>query len=170
MASRSKRVVGRPRGKRDSKTSPRRAKTVSDAMKALALRSEGLTIAEIGKRLGVVPSRAHDLVSEAMGSVYSEAVESSRQLDLVRLDALLAVHYGKALKGDHAAFDAVMAVMARRAKLIGYDAPTAVKTDTTVAGTFTVTNADNVRDALDGKLARLAAATAAQSGTGEPHA
>jgi hypothetical protein len=110
--------------RKHSKTSAARVTRSTNAGRALELRKAGLTFRQIGQRMGFTEQRAHKLVTEELArlnSKRSEAAEAVTRLEVERLDALLRVVYPKALKGDMQAFDRVLAVMARRAKMLGID-------------------------------------------------
>ena len=52
-----------------------------------------------------------------------EPATQLRDMEVARLDRLLAAHWGKATKGDVNATRMVLTIMDRRAKLLGLDAP-----------------------------------------------
>ena len=155
---------GRPRGRRDSKTSPRRMAKVANALAALDLRRQGLTHARIGEKLGISQSHVTELLHEAMTRQVDEAAEEARKLDLARLDDLMSGIYKKAVRGDFGAIDSVMAIMARRAKLLGYEAP--AKSENT--NVYFNANAAAAGDEVRSKLARLAAAGGAGGDPRQP--
>jgi len=101
-------------------------KTEADALNdrdALRLRSEGLSYREIAERLGVDTSTAYRRVQRALSAVPAEDVETHRALELDRLDALQRAVWDKAIDGNLNALDRVLAIMSRRSKLLGLDAP-----------------------------------------------
>lgn len=146
---------GRPKGRRDSKTAPRRVAKVHNALRALELRRKGLTHARIAEDLGISQSYVTELLQEAMGRQVDEAADEARRLDLERLDDMLAGVYDAATGGDIEAINAVMSIMSRRAKMLGYEAPS--KTDNTNVNVNASVNAAAAGDVVRSKLARLAA-------------
>lgn len=154
---------GRPNGRRDSKTSPRRVRKVANALSALDLRRQGLTHAKIAEKLGISHSYVTALLNEAMGRQVDEAAEEARKLDLARLDELMSGVYKKAVKGDAGAIDTVLTIMGRRAKMLGYDAPS--KVDATNVNVNANASAAAAGDVVRSKLARLASATGLGAGT-----
>jgi hypothetical protein len=96
------------------------------ATRALDLRKAGTTYREIGRELGCSEQRAHQIVTEELQRLNARRGEAAAEvcrLELERLDAMLAGLWPKAKKGDARAVEKVLAVMARRAKLLGLDAP-----------------------------------------------
>jgi hypothetical protein len=94
------------------------------AGQALDLRKAGLTFKEIGRRMGFTEQHAHRLVTEELARLNARRAESAAavtRLELERLDALLAAVWPKALEGDLPCIDRVLAVLARRARLLGLD-------------------------------------------------
>jgi hypothetical protein len=77
-----------------------------------------------------------------------------RSIELMRLDQLQAAHYPKALAGEGAATDRVLAIMDRRAKLLGLHAPRASE------------DAPETADARQKLLEKLEAMAARTSGAG----
>jgi predicted transcriptional regulator len=101
-------------------------KTEADALndrEALRLRSQGLSYREIADELGVDTSTAYRRTQRALSAVPVEDVESYRLLELDRLDALQRAIWDKAIDGNLNALDRVLAIMSRRSKLLGLDAP-----------------------------------------------
>lgn len=97
------------------------------ALTALKLRTEGLTYAEIGRRLGYADdSGARHAVTKLLDRREAEAVDQLRQVEGDRLDALQAAHWDAAMAGITDAANIVLKVMDRRAKLFGLNAPVAV--------------------------------------------
>ena len=92
----------------------------------LRLRREGLTHRAIAARLGVAPATAYRRVRHALDQVNQRNVEDAgtlRDLEAMRLDALQEAVWQQALDGDGKALDRILAIMGRRAKLLGLDAP-----------------------------------------------
>ncbi|HEX8859791.1 MAG TPA: helix-turn-helix domain-containing protein [Actinomycetes bacterium] len=91
--------------------------------RALQLRQAGATYAQIGRQLGVCESRAWRIVQRALRRVVADPLEELRRLETLRLDALQLAIWPKAMAGNLLAVDRVLAIMARRARLLGLDAP-----------------------------------------------
>ena len=92
----------------------------------LRLRREGLTHRAIAARLGVAPATAYRRVRHALDEVNQRNVEDAgtlRDLEAMRLDALQEAVWQQALDGDGKALDRILAIMGRRTKLLGLDAP-----------------------------------------------
>ncbi len=94
---------------------------------ALKLRSAGNTYQRIADQMGCSKQTAYARVQRALNAIPAEAAEEYRKLEGERLDALLEVTLAKALdpsgKGFLFAVDRAIALMDRRAKLFGLDAP-----------------------------------------------
>lgn len=106
---------------------------VEKQLRALELRKSGAAYATIAEVLGYrSPSGAHAAVKSALKKTLQEPADELRQLELARLDAMLAALWPKANAGDVKAVHGVLKVLERRAKLLGLDAPT--ETDITSGG------------------------------------
>jgi hypothetical protein len=91
---------------------------------ALRLRRAGLTYQEIASRLGyAAPSSAWRAVRQGLRTTLQEPADDLRTLELARLDALQAGLWSKAIAGNVVAVGGVLAIMKRRASLLGLDAP-----------------------------------------------
>jgi hypothetical protein len=109
-----------------SKASKTRVQAAKRHVEVLQLRLEGLTFRQIGERLGFSEQRAHQLVTEELARLNAERAEQAAEvtrLELERLDALLAAVWDGASRGEVGAIDRVLAIMNRRAKVLGIDAP-----------------------------------------------
>lgn len=98
----------------------------SQKKRALSLRSMGLSYEEIGNELGISPSLAYKWVTEELDKIqseYPEDVQNVRLLEAGRLDSALHAIWPRVLSGDLNAVDAFLKIGARRAKLLGLDAP-----------------------------------------------
>lgn len=78
----------------------------------------------------------------------------------MRLDQLQAAHYPKALAGETAATDRVLAIMDRRAKLLGLHAPRASED--------ALETADDARQKLLNKLEAMAERTGSAGAASTP--
>ena len=109
-----------------SRQGPTKVRTALLEERCLSLRPEGLTHREIAARLGIAPSSAYKRVRHALDAVNERnaaEAERLRTLELLRLDALQDAIWEKALEGEAKSLSRVLAIMERRAKLLGLDAP-----------------------------------------------
>lgn len=115
---------------------PRRAAAQSVRVRtALALRCEGLTFEQIGKRLGVTKQAAHGSVQRELRAVAADRkalAEHQVDFELAQIDSVIRGMSAAAAKGDARAGAVIIKAMERRAKLLGLDAPT--KADVTSGG------------------------------------
>jgi hypothetical protein len=110
----------------DSRASPKRVQAAERRSVALELRKAGATYAAIGKTLGCTEQRAHGIITgelQRLNAQRCEAAAEVTRLEVERLDALLLGIWQQAKAGDGPAIDRVLAIMARRAKLLGLDMP-----------------------------------------------
>src|SRR3990172_2404367 len=110
---------------RNSPTSPRRARAAERRLQALELRIRGMKYREIGAELHVTGSAAYKACARALREISArtgETAELLRRLEVERLDSLWAAAFPGALKGDPATVRACLAIMERRARLLGLDA------------------------------------------------
>jgi hypothetical protein len=125
---------GKPRG--ESKTSVRRLGILAKQMQALEYRKMGFTYQMIADELGYKTAQgASAAIMTAIELTLKEPVTAVLALELERLDALMAKPYQAALNGDLVALNSVLAIMNRRARYLGLDAP-AKTTATTVIETI----------------------------------
>ena len=110
---------------KESRTSTRKVKAAIREAEAVRLRLEGASYREIADLLGYQgPSGAFRAVERGLSKLCPvERIELLRRMELSRLDRLMRALWPKALQGDYGAIDRVLAIMARRAKLLGLDAP-----------------------------------------------
>ena len=109
----------------ESMTSGNRIAAAERQAKALALRKAGLACADIARQLGYAgPSGAHKAIMTALRALTREPAQELRELELARLDDLLLGLWTDARRGSVAKVDRVLKIMARRAALLGLDAPT----------------------------------------------
>lgn len=111
---------------RSTPNAPQKLKAEADARAVLALRIKGLSYSAIAEQLNCSRSYAHSLVDTAA----KELRESNRNeaaalvdIELARLDAMLAALNDKINGGDTRAIDSALKIMERRAKLLGLDKP-----------------------------------------------
>jgi len=97
---------------------------------ALKLRSLGMSYQAIADQQGTTKATAYNRCQRALAAIPAEAVDEFRRLEGQRLDLLLEKAMDKALSEEKSAMfaiDRVLAIMDRRAKLMGLDAP--IKTE-----------------------------------------
>lgn len=110
----------------NSPNAPRRAKAAERRKVAVNLRIAGATFEQIGERLGVSAQAAYSLVSRALDKTRkatAESAETLRGMELTRLDAMQTAIWADAMKGDEQKIDRLLKIQARRAALLGLDAP-----------------------------------------------
>ncbi len=97
------------------------------ALKALAMRREGLPYRVIAERLEWADeSSARYAVTRLLDRTEAEEVAEMRYIEGERLDELQRTHWAAALAGDLDAGKMVLKVMERRARLFGLDSPSKV--------------------------------------------
>ena len=97
------------------------------ALKALALRREGLPYRDIAERLDWKnEASARSAVTRLLTRVEYDEVAEMRAVEGERLDALQRAVWAAATSGDTDAIKSVLAIMARRARLFGLDMPAKV--------------------------------------------
>jgi hypothetical protein len=87
----------------------------------LVKRFSGMGLREIGEAEGISPQAVHQLIQRALGQIPQQSVAEIRVLEAGRLDELQNAIWKNALAGDIAAIDRVLAIMKRRAALLGLD-------------------------------------------------
>lgn len=95
--------------------------TIARENMALELRRAGASYAAIAEQLGTDRSYAAKIVKRAIGRVHFEPATDVIKLEAERLDRLQLTFWQRALGGDGRAFDKVLRVMERRARLLGLD-------------------------------------------------
>lgn len=91
---------------------------------AIELRKAGHTYQHIAEQLGWSnASGAEHAVKRALMRTIQEPADDLRTLECLRLDTLLSGVWQKAIGGNLQAIDRVLAILSRRAKLLGLDAP-----------------------------------------------
>jgi hypothetical protein len=115
----------------ENPASPKKVRAAERRVMALELRKQGASYRRIAKQMKATPgispgysegaaykdvmSALHQLVSKQ-----DELAQENLRLDLDRLDEMLATFWPAAKKLDVQAFNAVMGVLDRRAKLLNY--------------------------------------------------
>lgn len=108
----------------EDRVSPKRVKLMEDWRVIFQMRIAGFTIPDIANELGVSTAAVRDKISQALQYFVAEPVEEARQMELTRLDGLLAIAWEAATQGGSAkAFDKVLDIMKQRAELMGLYAP-----------------------------------------------
>lgn len=108
------------------KASRKRSKSLTRREQAVALRVQGLSYLEIGRRMSITKQTAHSLVTKGLQETarrMAEDAEDVRQIELDRLDLAIALVMERVKKKDLAAVERLVRLEERRAKLLGLDAP-----------------------------------------------
>ena len=122
-------------GKGESNESPRRVNAAFRQRRALELRKAGATYSAIAQQLGYRNhAGAVRAVKSALKKTLQEPADDVRELEAARLDALLLGIWQQATTGNLEALDRALKIMARRAALLGLDAPREEKAEVTVVG------------------------------------
>lgn len=104
--------------------------------RALEFRKGGATYDLIARELGyATPSGAAKAVKTALRRTIQEPADEVRQLEIARLDKMLAAHWPAVLKGNVPSTLVALRIQERRAKLLGLDAPAKINVDVIVATT-----------------------------------
>lgn len=125
----------------------------------LDLRLHGLTFDEISEKLPdlgfatIGAAQVQAIVRRALRAGQEPSARDLRQLEALRLDQLQAAYYPAAMGGDPTAITRVLAIMDRRAKLLGL-----------LGAGETGEGSDAAREALLKKLEILARSRGAGSG------
>ena len=118
-----------------SKTGHEKLTAAERRDRAVELRIGGKSFQYIGDELGITRQGAWKTVVEALKELNTKTMESAselQRLELERLDTMNNAIWGAVLKGDVGAIDRAIRIQARRAALLGLDAPK--KTDITSGG------------------------------------
>jgi hypothetical protein len=106
---------------------PESARAIERRQKALELRIAGARYRQIGQQLGVSHVQAFRDIEAALDELATQQTEQAgrlRQIELERLEKATLGLWPKIRTGDDKAVRAMVAVMDRRARLLGLDAPT----------------------------------------------
>lgn len=117
---------------------------------ALELRRRGKRYDEIGQALGISESAAWKAVQRAYARALKLADDEAnfnRKLDLERLDVALAAIWKKVEEGNLWAIDRMLAILERRARLLGLDAMDEATNDVGAALAALLTRIAGERDA-----------------------
>jgi hypothetical protein len=89
----------------------------------LSLRVSGWSLREIGESLhpAISAQAVFKTVRKALERMATEAVQEIRRIEGLRLDEALAAIYPAVSMGDLVAIDRLLAIMARRSRLMGLD-------------------------------------------------
>jgi DNA-binding CsgD family transcriptional regulator len=108
-----------------SRQAPSTVRTAMLERECLRLRAEGLSHRAIARQLHIAPSTAYKRVAHALQELHRSNAEQAvalRELEALRLDEMQDAIWEQALDGDLHALDRILAIMARRSKLLGLDA------------------------------------------------
>jgi hypothetical protein len=106
------------------RATPVKIMAVERQRQALELRKAGWTFQAIANEVGYANrSSAADAITTALRATVQEAADDLRKLECERLDSLLSAMWPKGVGGNHLAVDRCLAIMERRARLLGLDAP-----------------------------------------------
>jgi hypothetical protein len=114
--------------KQQAATSEERAKR---ALAILNMRLHGFPPSKIARELPaagyakVSISQVRRIIRMALEDAAQRPAEELLRMELMRLDELQSAQYAKAVAGDASAMDRVLAIMDRRAKLLGLHQPRA---------------------------------------------
>ncbi|MFW6030978.1 MAG: helix-turn-helix domain-containing protein [Myxococcota bacterium] len=97
------------------------AATEARRIRALDLRLAGATYRQIGRELGVSHTQAQKDVKAMVREYATEPATEVRHQELARLDRLMMGQWRQAMAGDSESVRNVLAIMDRRAKLLGLD-------------------------------------------------
>lgn len=114
--------------------------------KVLSMRLAGATYRETAEALGISPSTVQKDINAELKEIPKWRADELRHVEERRLNRLQRAIWPRALEGDLPAFDRVLRVMERRAKMLGLDMPQRVE----------VTGVDVDLDTTVEKLLRVA--------------
>lgn len=106
-----------------SANTPALIRLAEEQAEALKLRATGMTYRQIAEQQGVHESTAKRRVDSALAATVQEPADELRTLEAHRLDLLFQIAAQQASNGKLVAIDRCLAIMDRRAKLLGLDAP-----------------------------------------------
>lgn len=98
--------------------------TRTKAMKALELRTVGLSLQDISHQLGYSGEKAvWKAINDLLNRMERETVAAYKMYQLARLDQALSAVWQNVLSGNSDAIQAFLKIEDRRSKLMGLDAP-----------------------------------------------
>lgn len=99
-------------------------------LKALELRKAGIPYQRIAESLGYKDaSGAWRAVKAALKKTLQEPADELRQIEIIRLDAMLSSIWASVKQGQYGAIDRAIKILERKSKLLGLDAPAEMKQD-----------------------------------------
>jgi hypothetical protein len=99
-----------------------RALAAARRLKAVELKTSGLTYAQVATELGYTSrGTAYNIVTKALKVQTAEAVGSLRGLENARLDALQQALWDAAMSGDVQSVNAIVHIVAARVRLNGLE-------------------------------------------------
>ena len=107
-----------------------REKFTERRLRAWELRKSGASYRAIARELGYSYDTAHKDVQHVFRTLIertTESAEQARKIDTERLDTMLLALASKIRDGNVAAIGQAIQILARRAKMYGYDAPEKVE-------------------------------------------
>lgn len=109
-----------------SRTEGRKLTAAQRKARAMQLRTTGASYSKIGEALGVSTQAAYKMVSKGMEELKQltdTEAEAVRALELERLDRATMAIWTQVTAGSLGAVDRLLRIQARRAALLGLDAP-----------------------------------------------
>lgn len=107
--------------------------SVEQDWKALRLRGEGLTWAQVGEQLGCSATAAYKRVWKAYRRLAPLEADDARDAELARLQLLEDAIWARAMGGDVPAVNTCLRISEQRALLLGVRAPVRVEVDVAVS-------------------------------------
>lgn len=105
---------------KNAATSPKRVALAERRALVLGLRMEGHTLHAIARHIGGVSvATCYRDIVESIAAITREPARELLRLELLRLDEMQRAIYADATAGKPAAINACLAIMDRRAKLLG---------------------------------------------------
>jgi len=99
-------------------------------VKIIELRRAGMTWERIGKEVGYAgASGAYKAYQRAAERTIRPKLEELRDVELDRLDRMQLGVWEKAKNGDYKAIQTVLAILDRRTRILGLDAPTKIQAE-----------------------------------------
>lgn len=139
-------------GRRPKETKPSRLGHTERQREAIEYRITGMTFDEIGKRMGITPQGAYQLVTRAMNahqSVTAELVNEHRALDVARMEEIVRILWPRVQEGHLDSVDRVFKAAQRKAALLGMDLKQPEQHLHVHAGEVTPVAQDASRDLMD---------------------